>query len=472
MLYLLALAFSFSPALAKEISLTPQFVVDRILSEGREAKNIELDAQAAYTIFYNSFSAYDLNLTGSGAYEDSRILALSGGGNLRDRTSIYKILLSKRIPTGTTLALGFTQTMQNSTYRSTSTSTRPSYAVYDVGALTITQDLLGNFFGIAERKNNESARALLASSELFKKEKQEKLVLDSLKLFWDTYVARESLREAVAQREKYEALVKEVQNKTRLGFSNPGDLPKARAEFSAQLRNVKESSFNYLSKLDLLLTAMKMDESEREVRFEVKEELPPLPTMLMPEMEKLRPVEVAKTVFSSADLAKRATDISVDWPELKLVGTMESTALETNAGKSFSSMSRGDRPLYGVELQMTYKFFSDGNRAKSNGALVDVERAYNNYMGAKEQQRQIVSTAMENVRFTYAAALSSLDELKDWELAVKAQESSYRQGRQDFSQLIQDYNSYFKAKSTRIRAMGDYHIALHNYAAAVDELVK
>jgi outer membrane protein TolC len=474
MRFIWVLAFSFfsAAAQAKEIPLSPQFVVDRILTEGRRARSIELDALDAYTAYYDVFSAYDLAFTGRGTYENSRIQQLSGGGNLQDRTSIYTVGISKRIPTGTTIGLGFTRTMQNSVFRATTTSLRPSYVVYDYGEVTLTQDLLGNFFGIAERKNNQAARDLLASSDLAKKEAQEALVLDALKLFWDTYVARESLREAIAQREKYEALVKEVQNKSRLGFSAPGDLPKARAEYGAQVRNVKASSFTYLSSLDALLTAMRMEDADRDVRFEVKEELPPLPTMLMPKVEDLRQVKVYRTAFESLDLAKRATELSVNWPELKLIGSAGATGLESTSSRAFSSMTKADRSRYLVGLEMNYKFFSDGNKASLNRTMVGAERAFNTYLLSKETQRQDLSTVMESVRYTYAAALSSIDELKEWENAVKAQESSYRQGRQDFSQLIQDYNRFFQAKSQRIRAIGNYHIALHAYAAAVDELVR
>lgn len=465
------LLLALSPAKASAaIEIDPQFVVNRILGEGRDARNIELDALSAYTAYYNTFAIYDLGLVGRGSYEDNQNQYLSGGGNLRDRTSIYELAVSKRIPTGTTFSVGYSRTTQNSTFRNS--SIRPGYIVFDEAEIKITQDLLGNFFGIGERMNNRAAEQAVAQAQLLKKERQEELVLSSLRLFWDSYVSREALKEATAQRDKYEELVREVENKTRVGFANAGDLPKARAELGAQIRNVKSSSYVYLSNLDKLLTAMRMEDADRDVRFVLREEVPPLPAMNMPMIDSLRTVQVAQDSYEVADLKNRATNLATNWPELKLIGTAGYTGLDESKDRAFASVTGGDKPRYGVALELNYKFFSQGRRASLNSTDVDFERARNNFDKAKEDIRQQISTAMENVRFTHAAALSAIEEAKNWEAAVKAQERNYRQGRLDFSQLIQDYNSYFRSRATRIRAIGDYQIALHNYASIVDELVK
>jgi len=453
------------------VRLTPQIVIDTILNEGRDAKTIELTAQAAFTDYYNTFAAYDLIFGAGVSYEDSKIRTLSGGGNLRDENTIWSIAASKRFPTGTNIELGYNRTQQDSIFRTVNTNRGP-YAVYDVSELTITQDILGNFLGIAERQANRAAEELLASATLEKKESQEQLVLSSLKLFWDSYVAKETLEEAIAQKERYEALVKEVESQARRSFSSPGDLPKAKAEFGAQVRNAKAAFFDYARNLELLFAAMRIQDRERDVIFDMKEDLPPLPTMVMPAVESLRTVQVNKSAYESANLTKQATDLAVKWPELKLVGSAGFTGLNASQGSAFSEMAKGRAPRYLIGLELNYRFFSDLNRGALNGAAVTADQAYNNLLQSQENLRQVVGTAMENVRYAYAAAVSASEEMKQWEEAVKAQERIYKQGRLDFSQLIQDYNRYFQARATRLRALGDYHIALHTYSAAVDELVE
>lgn len=458
-------------AQAAELRLDPQFVVNQILGEGREAKDIELKAQAAYTDYYNNYAKYDWIFSGSATYEDSRKQILSGSGNQRDKTSIWSASLEKRIPTGTTFGVTYNRTIQNSIFRPSSTPVRSSYAVYDVSEISITQDILWNFLGIAERKTNEAADNFVKAAELQKKEDQENLVLESLELFWNSYVAKENLREALAQRDKYQDLVKEVEGKSRSGFVNPGDLPQARAEYGAQTRNVKEASYSYIENLDKLTTAMKIERHDEEIKFVVKEEIPALPTMVMPNVEGLRPVEIKKISFDAAELAKGAIGLSADLPNLYLVGKAGYTGLDATQSQAFASMSSSSHPVYSIALNLDYRFFSNKSKADKNNVNVGYERSFNDYLQAKEEQIRLVNTAMESVRLNYAAALSAIEEAKQWEEAVKAQERSYRQGRLDFSQLIQNYSKFFASRTTRIKAIGDYHIALHAYAAAVDQLV-
>jgi outer membrane protein TolC len=463
--------FTFSVASWAETKISPQFVVERVLGEGREAKQIDLREREAAAGLFDVRGLYDWTVSGSYNYEDSRSVNLSGLSNVRDLTSNWSLVNSKRLPTGTIFSLAYGRIQQNSVFRSFGNqSNRSPYVVYDEAKISVSQDLLGNFFGIAERSNLRSAERKVEAAGLQRKEEQEALVLVALGKFWDTYVARESLNEAMNQRSKYEALVKEVEQKARLGFANPGDLPKARAEFAAQVRNVKSASFHYLRNLEDLLTTMRFD--EREVKLEVSQELPPLPRMEEPSVDGLRQVEANRVFFESAQMTKSATDISVRFPELKLVASASYTGSEPTAGKAFSAVTGGDSPKYSIGLVLNYRFFSDQYLASQTRADVGMERAYHNLAQAKERLTSDNRVVMDQVRFAHASALSAIEAMEQWERAVRAQESSYRQGRLDFSQLIQDYNAYYRARSEKIRAIGDYQIALHRYAAGVDQLVK
>jgi hypothetical protein len=112
-----------------EIRLTPQLVVSRILSEGRDSRAIELEALSAYTQYYSVGAAYDLSLAGRASYEDNRLASLSGGGNLRDKTTIWSAVLSKRVPTGTVFEIGYNRTLQDSTFRTTSLRERAAKVI-------------------------------------------------------------------------------------------------------------------------------------------------------------------------------------------------------------------------------------------------------------------------------------------------------------------------------------------------------
>ncbi|RYZ98971.1 MAG: hypothetical protein EOP11_20020, partial [Proteobacteria bacterium] len=212
-----------------ETVLSPEFVVSRIVSESRDARRIELDNQQSYTNYYTILGRYDFAVSGRVSYEDSRIRYLSGGGNLRDQNTIWTVGASKRLPTGTLFGLSFARTGQNSILRSNQNfGGRDPNVIYDLAELTVSQDILGNFLGQAERKERQAADLTVQAADIVADEQRESLVLETLRLYWNAYVAKLSLREAEAQKDKYAQLVNEIEKKARLSFVMPGDLPKAR----------------------------------------------------------------------------------------------------------------------------------------------------------------------------------------------------------------------------------------------------
>jgi outer membrane protein TolC len=469
----LLLALSAPAAARAETVLSPQFVIERITGESREARRIELQNQAAYTDLYNILGRYDIGLNSKLSYENSRIRYLSGGGNIRDQNTIFSIGAAKRTITGTTIGLTFNQTHQDSILRTNQNfGGRTPNIFYDVAELSVSQDLIGNFLGASEQKEQRAAELGVEAADLNAAEGRENLVLETLRLYWNAYVAKLSLREAEFQKDKYAELVKEIEQKARLSFVMPGDLPKARAEYGAQVRNIKSATYEYVRNVEQLLAALRMQAADRNIRFDVKDELPEAPTMVMPVVDGMRPVRAAAKDFEGADLLQKSIAAQNTLPQLKLTGVAGLTGLQPQGSDAFSELTSRNYPRYAVALELNYKLFSDAYRGNLNQARVNADLSYNTLEKQKEDLRQAISTAMEQVRFTYAAAVSAIDEQNQWDQAVKAQERTFRQGRVDFSQLIIDYNSYYRARAQRIRSLGDYQIALLNYQAAVDELLK
>jgi hypothetical protein len=56
--------------------------------------------------------------------------------------------------------------------------------------------------------------------------------------------------------------------------------------------------------------------------------------------------------------------------------------------------------------------------------------------------------------------------------AVDEQERGFIQGRFALSQLTRSFVDLFQAETRKIRAVGNYHMALHEWAASRDELFR
>ncbi|NUM88062.1 MAG: TolC family protein [Bdellovibrionales bacterium] len=358
-------------------------------------------------------------------------------------------------------------------FRNPSSSSRAPNVFLDEGILSITQDISGNFFGVVDRRSVAVAEEAAKRADLEKRETLEALVLQSVQLFWQTYVAKEQLREAMKAREKYRELVREVGRKASLGSVNPGDLPRARAELGAQESRVKEASVALLQQTERLLTVLNLADSSREDVELVpgKEILPPLPVLSVRAVDELRKMRSSMIALENAEVEMRVAKLT-GLPTVKLSGSVTYTGLETTTSASFASMTSGISPkyVYGVTVDMPlFSHQVEANVGLKTAAHAEAELILSR---TRDELRDEQQNALEKLKSARVVAENSIEALENWEAAIRAEERSYRQGRLDFSQLIVDYNAYFRAESARTKAVGDYHIALNEFAAVNDRLVE
>ncbi len=460
-------------AFGAPLKVSPQMVVNQILSEGRDAKVAALQVDKARAGISTAKTVYDWKLGGSWNFEDNRAVTLSGLSNLEDKTTIWKSSLSKKLPTGTTVGLGFNRTRQESVFRSSSSSSRAPNVYLDEGVLSLSQDISGNFFGVVDRRSVAVAEHNARKADLDKHEALEALVLQSIQLFWQTHVAKEQLRESMKAREKYRELVREVERKAALGSVNPGDLPRARAELSGQENLVKNASVVLLQQTEKLLTLLNLADASREdVEFVTGDViLPPMPSLGLRPVEELRKLRSSLISLDNAETEMQVAKLS-GLPTVKLSGSMSYTGLESTTSASFANMTSGINPKYSYGLSVDVPIFS--NQVEANVGLKSASFSEAELILARtrDELRDEQQNVLEKLKSARAVAENSIEALKNWEAAIRAEERSYRQGRLDFSQLIVDYNAYFRAESAKTKAIGDYHIALNEFAAANDKLVE
>lgn len=467
----LAVYFLLSGNAFAVIKITPQFVVNKVLTDGRDVKNIDYEARKADLPLSQARAIYDWQLTSKVSYELSRFESMLGPTNLQDRTTVWNAAMTKKIPTGTTFTLAYTRTFLDTIFNPSSTVTRPSFEVGDEVNFTLKQELSGNFFGIVDRYNEKVALQNTYVAALNKKESQQDLVLQSIRLFWQTFIAKESLRDAIAAREKYNTLVVRLTGKSQSGFANPGDLAQAKAQYQAQESSVKEASYSYLSSLQKLFVAMRMNESAQETILDIPEEIPSMPAFSEADISGIRKVKSAQVTYENAEIEYRASKLA-GLPELNLVGKANYNGIDRQQDRSFADMTSGYHPKYYIGLELSYRLDSDLIRGQQAYKTVAYEQAQNNLLKIKEEQENTIFTTAQKVRSSYGSAISATEAAKYWEQAVREMEVSYRQGRIDTSAIIQAYGNYYRALSVKTKAIGDYQISLNEYAAIKNKLVE
>ncbi len=459
---------------ASAIQLAPQDVVNLAMKQSLDVRASELRAQQSEAAAERQRGIYDLILKIAPTYEYTEALTLTGAGNPSDKTVTIFSSLAKRFSTGTTVTLDYNRITQESTLSTFTTTLRRPNAALDAITLSIRQALWNNILGEADRAFLDRMDGEVLIARLQREETLESAVLNSLSLFWNTYVAETQLRETTAARDKYQELVKAVRRKAGYSLSTPGELPRLEAEFEAFDKSVKLNSATYLGAIDSLRSNLLIDRKEP-MLFKASTteaaDIPPIPKLSAIDASKLRPVVISKIAMENSE-KNRTVARSQSRPRLDLVARARSTGVDETNDLSFSKMTSNAKPTYSVGFEFEMPLDS----ALFRGQRAEAEAGYElSQLQFRSDQNKNDDSIYSAERFAIAFrdnALSSIQIVTQRAKVVKEMETAYRQGRTPLVELIRAFNELFKAQQDRARAVGDYMIALNQWAAVRDELVK
>ncbi|MEN0058060.1 MAG: TolC family protein [Bdellovibrio sp.] len=470
---ILAAGVSAQAQTKKTVTLSQKSVAELVLKQGLTALEVNLQYQQYRLAPAQALSAYDWKVTAESGFEYDKSTSLLSSGTTYPRNKyeryITSLQLAKPFTTGTILGLQLNRLSQDAEYDAFVTNPPTSRQTLDTFGLTLEQSLLGNFFGNADRATVNAADLTYQANSVARADQLEDVVLQAIRQFWNTYVAQESFKEAVNSRDRYQKLVDAVRRKTSLGYSNPGDLPQVQAEFETREQKVKTSSAEYLANMENLLTLLNM-ESDTEVLFDVPKVIPPVPKLTEKKVDDLRLIRSQKLKVEAARESLSAAE-SQSYPTLNFVGRLNTTGADESAENSYSDVVAGSYPKYYAGLKFVYNFGSDIQTETI------INRKLTRELEEARLRRQLMQSsdgemqAQRKVEAAYAVAVSSEKQKSFRERASQELNRSYTQGRTDISILITAMNNFFDAEVQYVRAVGDYAIALNEWAAVRDELI-
>lgn len=459
-------------ATGKSVTLTQKDVAELVLKQGFRTKEVNLASQQLRLPYVQALAGYDWNfLAESGfEYDNSAYLMsnLTANQNLKYERYRTTATLQKPFTTGTLLGLELSRLSQKTDY-GTTVNVPPAQQTLDIAGITLEQALFGNFLGAADRGTVNAAEYAYKASQIVRTNDLENVVLEAIRQFWTAYVAQENFKEATASRDRYKQLVDSVKRKTGLGYSAPGELSQVQAEYEGREQTVKTASRDYLLSTESLLTLLNI-EPGTEIQFSVPQEIPAVPRLAPKKVEDLRAIRSQRLKVDAAKEALSASK-SKSYPTLNLVGKAYTSGADETADGSYSELSSGSRPKYYIGVKLAYKFGSDvlGEDILNKKLTSELEET--------RLQRQLLESedsevqALRNVETSYSVAQSTSRQKVFREKAANELTRSFNQGRTDIAILIEALNKFFNSEVAYSQAVGNYAIALNEWAAIRDELI-
>ncbi len=464
-IHVLILSTLMAMAARPTLLLSPKDAADLILRQGLKTKEVNANYQTFALKSYEALAVYDWKVSLESGFEKDRTESFTLYGvdpNIERRKATLG--LTKSFVTGTALSFDYARISQK--YIS---PINQIPLTLDTATITLEQSLLGNFFGIGDRATVHAAEVEYEATKILRVNELQNLVLDTLRQFWNTYVAEENFKESLASKERYEKLVAAVKRKNSVGYSSPGEFTQIQAEYETRIQTVKTASVDYLKNMDQLQTLLGLTPGT-EINFVIPTELPPAPKLKELPLDDRRTLVSQKLKVEAAQESLRAAQ-SKKLPTLNFVGKLGDSGLDDDASLVLNQIKSGDHPKYYVGLKFQYNFGSDlqAQTEFNRRATFELEQARLDRQRLEEKDKQV--EAERKVTSTFAVAQSKKLQKEYREKAIQELTRSYNQGRTDIAILIDAMNKYFSSEVEYVRSIGDYQIALNEWAAARDELI-
>ena len=448
--------------------LTQKEVTRLVVETSHKAHETTLKYQQLRLTPLQKLSVYDWTLSAESGYEWDRNEGPLHPSSLTNQTYKTNIFLKKNLITGTNLSFEYSRKSLYGREMNLLSKSINQYT-FDLLGLTVEQNLWRNAFGTQDRAELESAELIYQANSITRASELQDLVLESLRLYWNTYVAQENFSEALASRDRYQRFVNELKRKTAYGYSNNYELYQIEAELENREQLIKTNSLEYLKNLDLLSQLINLPQ-ETNIQFPKIETIPDIPNVKIIYKPETRTIKSQSFKIKAAE-ADLNVSRSQDNPILSLNGSLYGSGFDELPSLAESHLLSGAYPKYYIGLKFIVQFGSGYGSENILSKKAALELEQQKYQRLSEELQNNRSHVERKVQTTFYSVESTKKQLMLREKTTSEMQKSFNNGRIDISLLIDSMNKLFNLKVQYIRAIGDYFITLNEWAALNDELI-
>lgn len=442
----------------QELQLSLEGVSELALKNNLDIQIAKFDAYIKRNDIYDAISVFDAILSGEVAYTDDQRKSTSSLGASVSKTNDYSLELEKKLPTGTTLGLGFdhTRNWSNSAY-ATSNPAHDSQA-----SLSITQEIGKNFFGLIDRNDVKITKLDIENSDYSSIDKIEDYLAEVQKAYWKVVLNREKVKIREEMLDRAESLFKIYTNKTKMGLAENPDLYAAEANMNIRENELLSAQNDLRMAENNLLLKLNMNDRDK-INIVIEEMLNTEGVQEQDFIESLRMAISNRRDYKSAFNEIKSKNLKVAmkknnmWPEIDLEASIARNGVAKYYKDAMDDIVGQDNPKYYYGIKFKYPL--ENSQAKGQYETAKLEKAKSLVL-LKKKEREIVveindsvgtvNTSLETVKNSYAVV--DLQQKK-----LDEQEKRFKLGRSDSDTLIRYQNDLLTAKISLADTLYTYY---------------
>ena len=344
-------------------------IIKRVISSAPEAQIAREDLGIAEASLASSKSVFDTSLSVEANYTRDELARSSTFFGTRKDTTNWDLGLSKKLPSGTSTSIDWTnQRIKLFNVPTISgTTVFPTDPTYEsIVKLSISQPLLKNFGGLSDRKQVDAARLALKSSGLATKTRIASAIHRALSLYWQWVIADANASvwaRSVADAGKFLDLTLE---RKRLGTAEETDVLAARANLLNRKNGFAQAEIlrgQIVKELKVILdlssedTMRPKDSGPRETYNKISDADTEIASAFSKRWDYLaQKSEVERQNIGLVSARNKR------WPELDLIGTLSLNELTTSYSSTLQDV---DNPSWTVGAALSIPLENREARAET-----------------------------------------------------------------------------------------------------------
>jgi outer membrane protein TolC len=440
------------------------------LENNLDIQMAKYDSYIKRTTLDETQSLFDTFLNAEAAYYNDQQKTASSLSGTKNVLNSYSVGLTKKIPTGTTLGLEFSDERNSS--NSTFTSINPNHDAKV--RFTINQPLGDNFFGMLDRGLIKINRLDVENTDYQVLNRIELSLAGLQKAYWKLALRFSQLEIARAMLERAEYYYEVFQKKHSLGMVED-------AELFAQHANLLQR------KIDVKLAYQHIRAAQNDLLFALNEDDFSINILPIDEMERMmEKITVQKSlrqaILNRRDYKQAGNNLKIKkinlsmkknsvWPQIDINASFAHNGLDRDQSNAWEDITKEDNPEMYIGLNVSVPLENRKAQAQKKQAKQEKAQAI---IGIKKLEHQIiievnnlvdaVNVACENIKLNQK--IVALNEKK-----LKYEEKRFQSGRSTTDTLVRYQQDLLAAQNSLAQNLFDYRAALIDLNVAQNSLL-
>jgi outer membrane protein TolC len=429
------------------------------LSNNFDIQLAQFDAQFKEADLDKARSVYDVFIEAEANFNDDRRKSSSVFSGTKTETRNYKLGISQKLPTGTTLGVDFDnqRLWTNSGY----TSVNPAHD--SSVKLSLKQELGRNFFGIKDRSNIKITKIDIQNARYTSLDKIEQMLSTVQNVYWRIahYLNIVKIRQDMLIQAS--ELFKINQEKIHKGIIERPQLIASEANLRQKEIDLILAQNEFAFHINELKFLLNLDDEDKIILpkddLVLSEQLKGLDESLEVAFQHRRDYLKAKNEVDSKEI-KLVMERNNLWPEINLESSAARNGLREHFSQAMKDVSSEDNPEYFFGLSIEFPLQNREARSGFNKAKIEKAKAL---IGLKKIERKIlvdIKDSVRNCNILQQRAQKQENVVKLQEEKLIEELKRYKYGRSDTDTVIRYQDDLLSSKLLYTQALLDYKQAL------------